>query len=396
MTHTATIQERELYNLWKKDKNATGMNLAFGFKTKNLDVQRLERAVNAIVSRHSHLRSVFFEESGVVLRKSVPSVFVRAEKFSSSNLCDFVMPFDLEAGPLVHLAVRGNTVLLDICHIATDGFSMALFFSELDSFYSGQGVQYEPTAVPSYDEKTISRNTDFWTGQFEKPFSPLFLPYDRDGSIAHGGDGNSMMGRIGGRTTQRVRRLCGKLSITPFVFYFSAFILFLSRECGSDDVVTATNLSCRSSRTMRTIALLANTAPVRLGIDDDMRVSDFLLNVSRFVRKSLCHQSFDVARLLDFCGVSDIRDISRTIFAYEHEKMANIRLGGEKCEFVPIPSRHSSTDFTLCFFPFKDSGQMLLIYREDLFSRGRARQLLRRYAATVSELLCAECLLSEI
>ena len=154
-TFKATAQERDVYNLWKNDQNATGINLAFGFRTKNLDVSRLSRAVDEIVLRHGHLRSVFFSEQGVVFRRELSTLSVSVERFPSSNFREFIRAFDLEHGPLVRVAVHKNIVLLDICHIVTDGFSMAIFFSELDSLYSGCTVDYEAQDVPLKSDEII-------------------------------------------------------------------------------------------------------------------------------------------------------------------------------------------------------------------------------------------------
>ena len=382
----ATLLERDVYNLWEIDQSGTGINLAFGFRVMNIDVHRFEHALNSVIARHGRLRSVFRKEGRRVLRVEFPSLEIRVEPFKSKNPGDFVRPFDLERGPLLRAAISGDTVFLDFCHIITDGFSMILFFSELDDFYSGRKPRYEPTSVPTENETEIFRNTAFWAGQFDSSFSPLVLPHDKNGTGIYGGDGESITARIFPSDTRRVQKVCRRLGITPFVFYFSAFLLLLSRECGTNDVVTATNLACRSSRTLRTIALFSAVVPVRFRVGDKLNTDDFLRSVSHRVQEFLIHQHFNSARLLSDIGVHDIRDVSRTLFTYEHKKIADARLCGEKCEFVPVPSRHSSTDFTLCFFPLRDESRLLLIFRADLFSRFRARELLHRYVRTVREL----------
>ena len=384
----ATAQERNVFALWKKNKNDTGINLAFGFKTQNLNVDKLEYALNQIIVRHDRLRSSFCEENECVIRKISENCRLFIEHFASKNLSDFIRPFNLEKAPLLRVAVQGETVLIDICHIVTDGFSMAVFFSELNMFYSGQPVRYNPTPIPPDNESELSSNTEFWASQFKNPFLPLRLPADKKGNAGlYGGDGSSLVHCIESSLTRRVQKVCRELSVTPFVFYFSAFMLFLAKESALDDVVTATNLSCRSPRTMRSIGLLARVAPVRFKLPESGTVKDFLLSVSLSVKSALLHQQFDTDELLARMGFSDLRDFSRTIFTFEHERIADIRLDGKKCEFVPIPSRHSASDLTLCFFPFKNQGLILSIFRTDLFSHQQIRKFLRHYEKIIESFL---------
>ncbi|MBQ4379195.1 MAG: hypothetical protein IJP61_08695 [Treponema sp.] len=389
----ATAQERAVFNIWKKNRSDTGINLAFAFRAGNLDIRRLENAVNKIVSRHGALRSVFFEQAGCVFRKVFDEIRVEIELFESDDLRKFIRPFALENGPLFRIAVRKDIVCLDFCHIITDGFSMAIFFSELNAFYSGKDLLYKPSPIHSEDFNTIQKNTDFWVSQFKRPFKNLAVSFDKKKSTGnsniYGGDGSSLVSGVGKRLTKKVRLLCQKLSVTPFIFYFSAFIIFLSRECSSKDVVTTTNFSCRNSHNLRLFGLLATTAPIRFFVDEQMSAFDFIRNMNEYIRDCLSHQNFDSEKLIESCGFSDLRDFSRTVFTYEHAKMADIRLDNKPCEFVPIPSRHSEADFTLCFFPFKNDGKILFIFRADLFSHIRARELLRHYLSVIKN-ICDE------
>lgn len=396
----ASVQERAVFNIWKKDKSDTGINLAFGFRVENLDIGRLENAVKKIVSRHESLRSVFFEQDGCVFRKVFAELCVNIERLESDDLRKFIRPFDLEKGPLFRLALYKNIVCLDFCHIITDGFSMAIFFAELNAFYSGKELSYLPPSLSPENHFEIQANTDFWASQFKNPFQRLSIPSDKKAPAtsfsAYGGDGSSLVHGVGRLLTKKVRAACRELSVTPFILYFSAFILLLSRECSSKDVVTSTNFSCRNSRNLRSFGLFATTPPVRFFVDEDLSSLNFIKKVNSYVRECLNHQSFDSEKLLEICGLADLRDFSRTIFTFEHEKMADIRLDGKKCDYVPIPSKHSACDLTFCLFPFKEESQILAIFRADLFSSMRIRRLTRHYVEIIRKLLDKDRKLFEI
>ncbi|MCR4823659.1 MAG: hypothetical protein K5873_12400 [Treponema sp.] len=383
----ASCQESSIFNLWQKNKSDTGINLAFGFKSENLDIGRLENAFNQIVSRHDRLRSIFLEKDGTVYRKILPSLTIKLDAFTSKNLRDFIQPFNLEEGPLIHIAYQENTVFLDICHIVTDGFSMAILFSELNDFYSGKKVSHLAPTIAAEDEEKVKANTDFWAGYFQKPFKNLLLPADKSGKRSYGGDGNALLHSVNASLTKKIQSFCRNLAITPFILYFSAFLIFLYKVCGEEEVVTTTNLSCRSSKNIRSIGLLGTVAPIRMKLSPEMMAGDFLQKVNLYFREVMQHQNFDSEKLLNKTGFSDLRDFSRTTFTFEHPKMADIKLDGKNCTYVPIPSLHSQSDLTLCFFPFKSEGKILAIFRSDLFSLPQVRRFIRKYLNIAKKIL---------
>ena len=387
--HPANSQERSLFHIWQKNKNDTGINLAFAFRAENLDAARFQAAINKIIARHEGLRSFFFEKDGIVFKKVLPHLQIEIKKLQSDDLRKFIRPFNLEEAPLFRIASRGNILCLDFCHAITDGLSMALFFSELNEFYSGKEVFYSPSPAKIEDTCEVQKNTLFWTNQFKNPFTPLSLPYDKKIPQEHGGEGSSIVQGLGKRLTKKVQQICRKLSVTPFVFYFSAFIRFLAQISASSDVITTTNFSCRNSHNLRQIGLLASSAPIRFNIDKKTSAIDLIKSMNDYIRSCLAHQNLDPEKLLEEFSFSDLRDFSRTIFTYEHEKIADIRLDGKKCSFIPIPSRHSAADFTLCLFPFNDEGKILFIFRADLFSHFRAREMIRNYISVIKK-ICDE------
>ena len=326
----------------------------------------------------------------------MPELKIEFQHFSSKSLRDFVQPFNLEEGPLIRCAFFDDTVLLDICHIITDGLSMAILFTELNDFYGGKIPSYKPGSLPLPDDNLIKVNTDFWSKQFSQPFSNLQLTPDKESSLFYGGQGTSILHSLGKNLTKRVEKFCLNLAITPFIFYFAAFIYFLSKECGQNDVVTSTNFSCRSHHSMRTFALLATLVPVRFKVDFSLSVRDYLVKVNEYVKSVLHHQSFDTEKLVNHFNFKDLRDFSRTVFTFEHPKIADIRLNNKKCQYLPVPSRHSEADFTICFFPFKDNAKMLTIFRSDLYSFPKVRQLLRSYIKVIRDFCDFEYLNSTI
>ena len=120
-----------------------------------LDAPALERSLNAVVARHEALRTRFVLSSDEPVQVIEPPNAVtlpvvdlsalppaereaRARQLTDSDACQ---PFDLETGPLLRaqllrLAAEEHLLLLNVHHIASDGWSMGVLWRELSSAYS--------------------------------------------------------------------------------------------------------------------------------------------------------------------------------------------------------------------------------------------------------------------
>jgi len=384
----ASHLQEQFYEVYRKNPLTTEINLAFAFRAEKINVPKLEQALNRIIDRHENLRSNFIEEDGKVWQTIFSERTLQVESFSSDDLRTFIRPFSLQSDLLLRAAVKENLILLDFCHIITDGFSMALFFRELNAFYAGITPDYQPPAAKDcrIHSSLYETNRGYWQALLQKPFIPLSLPADFPKTHLYGGSGGSQIAWLGKESALAIRNCCKALSITPYIFYLSAFCRLLARQNQTQDVITGTNFACRGKANLRSIGLYTSMVPVRLSLPESMETKDLLMTVNTLVKNMLRHQHLALDEILREKNLHDYRDIFPTLFTFEHEKMAEIRLGGEKCEFVPIPTRDSAFDCNLCCFPFKEKTGLLMIFRSDLFSKKSAAAYLDAYMDILAEM----------
>ncbi len=394
----ASCLQTPVFKTFLSDKTNTNINLAFGFKVKSLDVERLKEAVNKIVERHDHLRSNFFIKDGALYEKIYKTRKIEVLPFTNKELSDFLKPFDLESEPLIRVSYKDNIVLVDFSHIIMDGFSFKNFFYELNEFYSGRRVLYTPPLAEhsNFTDEEFLEHTSYWEEYVKfynlenECFTVTELPMDFTPLKKYGGEGAIDFGYIESKITEKIRKRCRKLNVTPFVFYMAAWFAFLFKACKKECVITGTNFSCRKRKNFRSIGLYTTTVPLRMDMseddfEDEKLTDGFLLKVASVIKQGLMHQSLDLEALLKKHSFSDARELFNTLFVFEDERMTDIRLCGEKCEYVPIASQNSAMDLTFCFFPFKTEGRILAIYRKDKFSSGRIKSFLEEYS-----LVCAK------
>src|SRR5262249_45751668 len=128
-----------------------------------LDIKILQRSLDVMVSRHGSLGTRFIGRKGepVQVIEPVPAVAVsmtglgtmlnhggqqRARQIASPAARQ---PFNLAAGPLLraellHVAADDHFLLLNIHHIVSDGWSMAIVGRELSVLYNALVSGQEP------------------------------------------------------------------------------------------------------------------------------------------------------------------------------------------------------------------------------------------------------------
>src|SRR5581483_11256643 len=148
------VQER----LWFLDQFAPGANadhVPLALRVKGpLDPAALQRGVDEIVRRHEALRTRLVSTDGILRQIILPSVALPLEPIDLAavpagerearlrSVLDEVVRrgFDLGAAPLarlalVRLAAEEHAVLLVMHHVICDGWSLTLFFRELEALY---------------------------------------------------------------------------------------------------------------------------------------------------------------------------------------------------------------------------------------------------------------------
>jgi hypothetical protein len=183
----------------------TAMHLSGG-----LDVEALQRSLNAIVQRHESLRTTFrmLEDQPVQvvapsLVTPLPVVDLRSlpeMEWEALRLANAEMrrPFDLTQGPLLratllHLGAEEHLLVLTMHHIVFDGWSRGIFYRELvtlyEAFSTGRPsplpelpIQYADFALwqrEALQGDVLAEHLAYWKQQLLGAPAGLELPTDR-------------------------------------------------------------------------------------------------------------------------------------------------------------------------------------------------------------------------
>ena len=389
--HLSEMQ-RSLWLAHQINRRSPAYNLASSFRVSGaVDVSRLQRALNEVVSRHRLLHSTFAADRGAVLQTVHPhsplvvDVFEVGEGQALATAVDEAsQPFDLETGPLIRLqliedvAGAERIVLLVIHHILVDERSLGKLWQELADAYderltvSETAVQFDDYLHWLQERNPSERLEEFehWRRQLDPLPEELLLPFERPTAAAGEAPGRLLIRELDPSLQKGVQDLAAAVGATPFMVFAFAFRLLLQRYTDGAHVAFATPVSTRSHRdTAEMIGYFTNPVVISTVIDEDRNVDDACRDFSRVMREALSHASMPFQVLAEELSPPRRRDrhpIFQAMFV--HQEIASPPdLGAARLEPLALDLGASKFDLTLFVTEGESSLDLAVEYRSDRF-----------------------------
>ena len=378
-----------------------------------LDAAALERAVEEMVRRHEPLRTTVRETDGAAAQVIHPFAgFVlpvedlsalgpeAAEAEAARRAAeDAARPFDLVAGPvfraaLLRLADQEHALLLNAHHVATDGWSMRLFFRELWALYHAfvagcpsplpePALQYADFAA--WERARAGGQADrallaWWTDRLAGAPEALELPTDHPRLPVPSLRGARVPVQVPAAVLERLRELGRGEGATLFMVVLAAFDLLLARYAGTDDVVVGTPVAGRARRELEEVfGLFANTLVLRTSLAGDPTFREAVGRARETVLGAQEHQDLPFERLV--AALRPERTLSRSalfqvLFQLEDEPdMAAAEGEGLRVRGMGSDGGTANFDLTLVFRAEDGGLAGSLEYATDLFEPTTARRM---------------------
>ncbi|TKC88300.1 amino acid adenylation domain-containing protein [Trinickia terrae] len=263
-----------------------------------LDTDALQRAFDALVSRHQALRSRFVQDAeGLVVLETaqaatVPIVLEDLSTYTGGDLAQAVDAVSLEEGrrrfelarePLVRLrllrlAPENHLLLMTLHHIVMDGSSMAILYDELTTLYngrvSGAPAQLPPQPIGYLDyarclarwqrSGNCSKSLDVWEAKLAGLSGRKTVPPDHERQETPGFRGGVEHFEVPPQLGRQLSQLAGSEGATLYMALFAAFKILLTRYTDETDLAVATPVANRPHPDLeRVFGLFANTLVIR-------------------------------------------------------------------------------------------------------------------------------------
>lgn len=322
--------QRALWFLHQNAPGNTAYNVALTARIRSeVDHKAWRKTCQRLVNRHEVLRTTYDLVEGQVVQKVHPYAEADVHYADTSHLDEaafrtlmieqYEKPFLLESGPVIKFylfrrAEQNYVFLINIHHIASDGFSTWVMLDEIKKLYAaeadGQKATLEPLEVSYKDFVNYQRELldgpkgeellNYWRNQLSGGLPVLDLPLDKTRPDVQSYRGGSVDVKLSEEQVGALRKLSMENGVTLFVTLLSAYQLLMSRYSGQKDVIVGTPTSGRDqARFQPVVGYFVNPVALRARFDDNPAFSSFLTRNRDTVLGGISHQDLPFSYLVE-------------------------------------------------------------------------------------------------
>lgn len=388
-----------------------------------LDQNALQRAVNAIVERHSALRTIFSVEDERTIPAVLPPgpVGISEENWTqlqAGEVDSFIerrihqeyqKPFPFPAGPFLRLSLLcfgpDHYLFIAAAHASVFDYPSAdIFRTELLKFYEAH-VRGEPSSMPNFTSQEpdsgywrrqflagVTKDTHlaYWKNQLSGDLANLQMPADRPRQAVAPPPSASMPITLEGAVFEALLRYSEERGTAPKNTLLAAFFILLYRYTYQEDILVGIPVTGRATaETKGRIGRLSYPLVIRSGLSGDLDFASLLEQIGRTLSES--EENGDVPfgqlreGLRDSVGPEDSsrHPLFQALFNYvdlpESWKADGI-------DVIPVSAYHPESEVDLGFHIefWQRRARISAHYSKDLYDAGTIERMLTHFQNILS------------
>ncbi len=406
-----------LFFLEAYQKNAT-YNIAYAITLEGeLDVNRLEKALENVVKRHLPLHfwlrkgegeASFFSAENISIELPVELLGClpkeQRENFVHESISAFAaLPFALYDASLYRCKLyrleSGKHVLAwVVSHLVFDGESIALFLADLDQIYQGQ--ELAPLAFTFAD--VVQKRVDYQQSpNFEQDYS-FWQEYLQGVSELHSFPliyqpqnlvsfrGQRVHSVIDPQLRKNLLEICRVQGASLNTLLLAAFVATLYKFGEREEYVVASPFSNRLEKSDSSlVGYFANTLLYRVHCPSGCRFSDLVDNIRKDTIRMLDHQHLPFDQLVSILrqqGVNLPVSVFRTMFALHETASWSKKGDGLSLRARELFNRHAKCDLHLECFDDQRKIDLELTFAPDVIDESAALQVITVFTQVLREI----------
>ncbi|MCA0911883.1 non-ribosomal peptide synthetase [Marinobacter nauticus] len=393
----------------------------------NMDLERLQAAVNQVLGSHIAFRMVIAEGDDLQWRFIEPSENLNVVTLDGGDKAweslpqlmreESTRPFDFYSEPLARFTLytdnaRRHVIQFVAHHMVIDGLSQTAVWKDIAINYekagSGRGaalagsISPDPTFAtylidpPRYDASDL----DYWEGYLADAPGPLDLKTDFTRPPVQSFKGASVFQDLPKEFGNSLRRIARDLQATPFAVALALYGLFLDKHAQQRGYVVGVPVSGRQPPvSQETVGLFINTIPLRVNIDQTQSFDQLVRTVSRSSLDAMKHDMVPFDEVVKrVCGERDPSrmPVYQTMLGLNDYEERPSGLSSDLA-WTPevVDTGFSQFDVLLFVELYPDRMRLLLQGNLSLYARATLQRFLSRLAVMFEQVLDSPDILCE-
>ncbi|MGV7136796.1 amino acid adenylation domain-containing protein [Bacillus velezensis] len=405
--YPASSTQKRLFILDQMEGNSTAYNMASALEvTGNLDVEKIQQAIDRLIQRHESLRTSFVMTEGETLQVIADEVFYQVEyeetnSYSDADMEQFVRPFDIGTAPLMRFKVvkernRNKYILLfDMHHIISDHQTLNLLIEDFSRLYNGEELQPLELQYKDYSEWMRARNLesqrDYWKEVFkeEAPVLDLVTDYPRPKTQSYKGAQVSV--QLSKEQKVGIENINKQNGTTDYMTLLAVFMIELHKYSRQQDIVVGTPISGRVHQDTETIAgMFVNTLAMRGYPRGEKTFLEFLSEIKELALNAYENQEYPFEELVEEVEVR--RDLSRNplfdvMFTMQNDEDIHLAMGEAQVDMLGIHFIDAKFDLDLQATAHEEGYALDLVYCSDLFTETSAQVILEHFKVLLDRVI---------
>ena len=387
--------------------------------TGPLNVEALEKSLDAIVRRHEVLRTVFTSMVGEPLQRIQNTEKIGLEivdlhrleeeekhaQMQKRLLEDAEAAFDLSEGPLLRalllqLGDDHHVLQLAMHHIVSDGWSMGVLVGELVTLYNAYAdgrepalkelnIQYADYAAWQREwmqTAVLERQLDYWRKQLQG-MEALGLTPDRPAPKTPAHCGGLEKLEIEAEVKEKLKAVTQRQGVTLFMTMLAALQVLLHCLTDREDIAVGTNIANRNRKEIEgLIGFFVNTLVLRTSLTGDPNFHEVLQRVQQVTLGAYANQDLPFDRLVE--ELRPERETGHAPLFRIKVTMGNTPqqtagMHGLSLTLLPPEVIYAESDLVFFFGETEKGLGASVVYDSDLYRAATASHVLSQFSAVL-------------
>ncbi|MCA1568223.1 MAG: amino acid adenylation domain-containing protein [Acidobacteria bacterium] len=389
-----------------------------------LDLNALQRSIEAVVARHDALRTSFRVDNGRPSQHIETRIPMAVEVVDLQGLTDLEQRRALQESALAEtrkgfkldspqlfraklfrLAARESVLVFTIHHIIADGWSLGVLMREVAENYrlicdgrqpkddepSFRYIDYAEWQRNMLAGKRLEELLAYWRGKLDGKLPHLELRTDHPRPPRRTHRGQRQLVSVQTNLVQELHSLGSSRGATLYMTLLTAFSVLLHRYTGQTDLLIGSPIANRNlSELEDLIGCFINVLVMRVDATGNPSFSDLLDRVKKTALEAYSNQDLPFERLVE--ELQPPRDLSRTpifqtLFVLQNTPSPEVESAHLRISPFDVDPGTSAYDLTLSLQESKSGLNGWLEYNSDLFDPATIRRMIGHFYVLLESII---------